>query len=289
MLVKGISYLRPSLLVQSPAPSLHQNQGRRLSRSDRSARSSSRRSASRSPAPIGVALATWLSEYGRPAWLARAVESAVEMHRRRAERRARDLRAARSSRRASSASSLRAPAGGAVIGQSFLTAGAMMSLLALPLIVGATREALAQVPDRTCARPPTRSARPAPRRSAACCCPRSARTSPSGVVLGMGRIIGDTAIVIILLGGTLKNRSRQGGAPIIGHAARHRLHADQLRLLQLARRRGQRAAEGLRRRVRAADDRAGAQLARDAYDRGRGTHGGGRTLMDADSEPAWTR
>ena len=39
-------------------------------------------------------------------------------------------------------------ADGAVTGQSFLAAGAMMALLALPLIVGATREALAQIPDR---------------------------------------------------------------------------------------------------------------------------------------------
>ena len=30
-------------------------------------------------APIGVALAAWLSEYGRPRGLARAVESAIEM------------------------------------------------------------------------------------------------------------------------------------------------------------------------------------------------------------------
>ncbi len=29
--------------------------------------------------PIGVATAVWLSEYGRPAWLARAVESGVEI------------------------------------------------------------------------------------------------------------------------------------------------------------------------------------------------------------------
>jgi len=29
--------------------------------------------------PVGVAIAVWLSEYGRPAWLARAVESGVEI------------------------------------------------------------------------------------------------------------------------------------------------------------------------------------------------------------------
>ena len=36
--------------------------------------------------------------------------------------------------------------GGAVFGRSFLTAGAMMSLIALPLVVGATREALQAIP-----------------------------------------------------------------------------------------------------------------------------------------------
>ena len=35
MFVKGISYLRPSLLRESPAPSLQQSQGRRVPRSDR--------------------------------------------------------------------------------------------------------------------------------------------------------------------------------------------------------------------------------------------------------------
>ena len=78
MLVKGVSYLRPSLFVQSPAPSLHQSQSGGF----------------RDPiigtfivtaigtliaAPLGVAIAAWLSEYARPAWLARAVESAIEM------------------------------------------------------------------------------------------------------------------------------------------------------------------------------------------------------------------
>ena len=37
----------------------------------------------------------------------------------------------------------------------------------------------------------------------------------SGVVLGMGRIIGDTAIITILLGATLKNEP-VGGVPVLG-------------------------------------------------------------------------
>ena len=163
---------------------------------------------------------------------------------------------------ASSASSPRAPANGAVTGQSFFVAGIVMALLALPLIVGSTREALAQLPARmreasyalgkTRATTIRRVLLPAIRPGIA-----------SGVVLGMGRIIGDTAIITILLGATLKNEAgRQGAAD--RHAARHRLDADQLRLQQLARRRGQRATEGVRRGVRAVDDRAGAERARDA-------------------------
>ena len=89
-----------------------------------------------------------------------------------------------------------------------------MSLLALPLVVGATREALAQVPNRmreaSYALGKTRATTswhvllPAVRPSIA-----------SGIVLGMGRIIGDTAIVTILLGATLKNEP-VGHVPLFG-------------------------------------------------------------------------
>ncbi len=211
-----------------------------------------------------MALAVWLSEYGRPVRLARAVESAVEII-------------------AGTPSVVLAifgllvfsqsvlgflsqdTAGGAVTGQSFLAAGAMMALLALPLIVGATREGLAQVPDRM------REASHGLGKTRATTIrhvllPSVRPNIAEGVVLGMGRIIGDTAIVIILLGGTLKTESRKWHADRRA-AARHRLDADQLRLLQLARGRGQRPSEGLRRRVRAADDRAGAELRRDPHQR----------------------
>jgi phosphate transport system permease protein len=86
--------------------------------------------------------------------------------------------------------------------------------LAFPLIVGATREGLAQIPDRmreasyalgkTRATTIWRVLLPAIRPNIA-----------SGVVLGMGRIIGDTAIVIFMLGGALRNEP-VGSVPIIG-------------------------------------------------------------------------
>jgi phosphate transport system permease protein len=212
MLVKGIAYLKPSLFVQSPAPSLQQNKaggffdpivgtfvitviGILIA------------------APIGVALAAWLSEYGRPAQLARAVESAI------------DIIAGVPSivlaifglllfSRSVFGFLSQTAAGGAVTGQSFLTAGAMMALLALPLVVSATREGLAQVPDRmreasyalgkTRARTIRRVLLPAIRPNIA-----------GGVVLGMGRIIGDTAIIIVLLGLSVTKTETVGSTPVI--------------------------------------------------------------------------
>jgi len=211
MLIKGISQLNLKLFTESPSPSLHQSQSGGF----------------RDPiigtfivtaigiglaGPAGVGIATWLTEYARPRWLARAVESGIEtiagvpsivlalfgllLF-------ARGLFAFLSA----SASD------GSVSGRSFLIAGLMMAVLALPLIVGATREALAQVPMRT------REASFALGKTRATTIRRVLLPSvrpgiASGVVLGMGRIIGDTAIIVILLGATLKNEGA-GGAPVL--------------------------------------------------------------------------
>jgi phosphate transport system permease protein len=212
MLVKGISYLSPSLLVEHPAASLHQNEaggfldpivgtlivtaiGTLIA------------------APLGVALATWHTEYARPAWLARAVESGIEM-----------IAGIPSivlaifglllfargflgflSQRASD---------GVVTGQSFFVAGILMALLALPLVFGATRESLAQIPSRM------REASFALGKTRATTIRRVLLPSirpgiASGIVLGMGRIVGDTAIIVILLGVSFKNEAA-GSVPIIG-------------------------------------------------------------------------
>jgi phosphate transport system permease protein len=212
MLVKGISYLTPSLFVHSPAPSLQQSQsggfldpiigtliltalGILIA------------------APTGIALATWLSEYGRPPLLARAVESSIEM-----------IAGIPSvvlaifgllvfSQTALGFLSQNA-ASGAVYGRSFFAAGAMMAILALPLIVGATREALSQVPDRM------REASYALGKTKASTIrhvlfPAIRPGMASGIALGMSRIIGDTAIVTILLGVTLTNEG-VGNVPVIG-------------------------------------------------------------------------
>jgi phosphate transport system permease protein len=211
MLVKGISYLRPSLLVESPSPSLHQNQaggfldpiiGTLIVTAIGTALA----------APAGVALASWLSEYRRPTWLARAVESAIET-----------IAGVPSVvlaifgllifSRGFLGFLSQSASNGTVTGQSFFVAGIIMTLLALPLVVGGTREALAQLPPRlreasyalgkTRATTIRRVLLPAVRPGIA-----------SGVVLGMGRIIGDTAIITILLGSTLKNEG-VGSLPLI--------------------------------------------------------------------------
>lgn len=209
MLVKGIAYLRPSLLTTHPAPSQSQgSSGGFLDPIEGTLLLSAVGIAL--AAPAGVAVACWLSEHQRPAWLARMVESGVET-----------IAGAPSVLLALFGLVLFArpvlsflsqtSAGGAVTGKSFLTAGAMMSLIALPLIVAATREALAQIPSHV------REASYALGKTKATTIRRvllpMARPSiASGVTLGAGRIVGDTAIVVILLSAGIR-LSGAGGLP----------------------------------------------------------------------------
>jgi phosphate transport system permease protein len=212
MFFKGVTYLHPSLLVESPAPSPRQSQsggfldpilGTLIVAGLGIAIA----------APIGVALGTWLAEYRRPSWLARTVESAIEI-----------MAGAPSvvlalfgllifaqsylgflSQRA---------AGGGVYGRSFFAAGAVMAVLALPLVVASTREALTRLPDRL------REASYALGRTRATTIRRVLLPAirpdiATGTVLGLGRIIGDTAIITILLG-TYLTLQKVGSAPVFG-------------------------------------------------------------------------
>jgi phosphate transport system permease protein len=211
MLFRGLQYLTPTLLFSHPTPSLDQSHtggfldpliGTFILTTLGIAIA----------LPIGVGIAVWLVEYGRPAWLARAVESGIEVV-------------------AGTPSIVLAifgllvftqqifgflsftAEGNAVFGRSFFTAGAMMSLIALPLVVGATRESLLAIP------PHLREASYAMGKTKAATIRRvllpGARSGiATGATLGMGRIAGDTAIVTILLGASLQ-LSPQGGAPIL--------------------------------------------------------------------------
>ncbi|HTU80126.1 MAG TPA: ABC transporter permease subunit [Solirubrobacteraceae bacterium] len=212
MAVKGISYLKASMLTQSPQPSLLQKQSGGF----------------RDPilgsllitaigiviaAPLGVAVATWLSEYRRPAWLARAAESAIEI-----VAGTPSVVLALFGLLVFSQSFLgflsQRAATGAVTGESFLTAGIVMSGIGLPLIVASARETLAQQPNQL------REASYALGRTKATTIrrvllPASRRGIATGVVLGMGRIIGDTAIITIVLGGAGGKLEPAGHTPIL--------------------------------------------------------------------------
>lgn len=209
MLVKGVAYVRPILLVQSPSAGASEATsggfldpivGTLLLTAIGTVIA----------APLGVAMAVWLNEYARPAWLARAVESGVEM-----------IAGTPSVvlaifgllvfSRPFLAFLSQTSAGGSVFGRSFLTAGAIMALLAIPLILGSTREGLAQVPAHL------REASYALGKTKATTIRRVLLPSvrphiAGGVTLGMGRIVGDTAIVVILLGATL-HLEGVGGPP----------------------------------------------------------------------------
>lgn len=211
MLYKGLQYLKPSLLVTHPQSDLNQ----------------AKTGGFLDPLigtflltvigilialPIGVAIAVWLSEYGRPRGLARAVESGVEVV-------------------AGTPSIVLAifglivfqqhlfgflsftAQGNAVFGRSFFTAGAMMALIALPLVVGATREALFAIPghvrEASYALGKTRAT--TIRRVLLPGCRSGIAT---GATLGMGRIAGDTAIVVILLGASLQLQGT-GSTPLL--------------------------------------------------------------------------
>jgi phosphate transport system permease protein len=207
MLVKGVAYLSPQLLLQAPSASPSQAasggfldpiEGTLLLTAIGIAIAG----------PVGVVVGTWMAEYQRPAGLARAVESSVEM-----------ISGAPSVllalfglvlfARPMLAFLSQTSAGGSVFGKSFVTAGAMMSLIALPLVVISTREALMGVPAHV------REASYALGKTKATTIRRvllpSIRPSiASGVTLGIGRIIGDTAIVVILLGAGLRIEGADG-------------------------------------------------------------------------------
>ena len=139
---RGIQYLRPALIFSRPQAS-STRPVRRLPRS-----------AARHvlltvigiaiAAPLAICCALWIVEYGRPRWLTRVVESSIEI-----VAGTPDILIAVFGLAIFQlhflAFASSAPDGGAH-GHSFLTAGAMMSLIALPPLFVATRDGLQGVP-----------------------------------------------------------------------------------------------------------------------------------------------
>jgi phosphate transport system permease protein len=207
--IRGVQYLRPGLLFTRPAPGVAQSQsggfldpllgtglltlvGIVLA------------------IPLAVSSAVWIAEYGRPSWLARIVESSIEI-----VAGTPDIVIAIFGL-AIFQLSLFAPfsftaSGGGVYGKSFIAAGAMMSLIALPPLFTATRDGLQAVPThmREAAFALGKTRITTIRRVLL---PSVRSNIATGVTLGISRIIGDTAIVLLLLGGTL-HLEAQGSLP----------------------------------------------------------------------------
>ncbi len=161
--------------------------------------------------PVGVWVAVWLSEYARPRWLARIVESTIEMF-------------------AAIPSVVLALFGlvlfaapilgflsevnnGHVYGKSFFAAGGMLSLLALPIVVTTVREGLQAIPNhvREASYAVGKSKITTIRRVLL---PALRPNTITGAMVGAGHVIGDTAIIVLLLGGTYTLEAA-GNVPVL--------------------------------------------------------------------------
>jgi phosphate transport system permease protein len=209
--VRGIQYLRPALLFSRPQVSPTQaGSGGFLDPLLGTALLSVIGIAF--AVPLAVASAVWIAEYGRPSWLARVVESCIEV-----VAGTPDIVIALFGLSVFQLG-LFAPLsftaeGGGVYGQSFIAAGIMMSLLALPPVFAATRDGMQAVPGhmREAAFALGKTRITTIRRVLL---PSVRSNVATGVTLGMSRIVGDTAIVLLLAGGTPRIET-QGSVPVV--------------------------------------------------------------------------
>ncbi|HUB75380.1 MAG TPA: ABC transporter permease subunit [Solirubrobacteraceae bacterium] len=166
--------------------------------------------------PLAVASAVWITEYGHGGRLSRAlarvVESSIEIVAGTPDIVIAIFGLAVFQLPLLAPLSFQAEGGG-VFGRSFIAAGAMMSLLALPPLYAATRDGLQAVPahmreaafalGKTRITTVRRVLMPSVRSNIA-----------TGTTLGISRIVGSTAIVLILLGSTLRIET-QGAVPVV--------------------------------------------------------------------------
>jgi phosphate transport system permease protein len=208
LLIQGIKYLRPSMLVTPASAGFTQSESGGFS----DALAGTLIVAAMGIAialPIGIGIAVWLVEYGRPAALARVTESTIE-----AIAGIPSIVLALFGTVIFSSTALgflSRTSDGVVFGRSFFAASTMLSLVALPLVVASTREGLQSIPRHV------REASYAVGKTKAATTrriliPASRPQIATGAMLGLGRIIGDTAIIVVLLGAT------QNFAPVEGSA-----------------------------------------------------------------------
>ncbi|MGA2469375.1 MAG: ABC transporter permease subunit [Solirubrobacteraceae bacterium] len=209
--VEGIRYLHPSLLFTHPAPAVTQSQsGGFLDPIEGTVILAALGIAI--ALPVAVTAAVWAVEYGRPRALARIVESSIEIIAGTPDIVLAIFGLALFQLGVFAPFSMGEPGG--AYGRSFLAAGAIMSLVALPSVYTATRNGLIATPrqlreasyalGKTHIATIRRVVLPAVRRDIA-----------TGSTLGLGRIIGDTAIVLVLLGGTLRIQT-ESSTPVLG-------------------------------------------------------------------------
>jgi phosphate transport system permease protein len=211
LLVQGIKYVRPNLFVTHPAAGFaEQETGGFLDPLIGTFLVGAMAMAI--AFPVGLGIGVWLSEFGRPFALARVAESTVEM-----------IAGIPSIVLAlfgtlifqsPALGFLSRTAGGVVFGRSFFAAATMLSFVALPLVVGSVREGLQAIPGHV------REASYAVGKTKAATTRRillpTARPSiVTGAMLGFGRVIGDTAIIVVLLGATMRFDGA-GSTPLLG-------------------------------------------------------------------------
>jgi phosphate transport system permease protein len=206
LLIQGLQYLRPSMLVTPATSGFSQSESGGFSDALFGTLIVAVMGISIA-LPAGVGVAVWLVEYGRPTALARITESTIE-----AIAGIPSIVLALFGTVIFSSTALgflSRTSEGVVFGRSFFAASAMLSLVALPLVVASTREGLNAIPQhvreasfavgKTKIATTRRILLPAARPQVA-----------TGAMLGLGRIIGDTAIIVVLLGAT------QNFAPVGG-------------------------------------------------------------------------
>jgi phosphate transport system permease protein len=213
---RGIQYLRPGLLFTRPAIGASQaSSGGILDPLIGTALLTAIGIAL--AVPLAVCSAVWIAEYGEGGRarrsLARVVESSIEIVAGTPDIVLALFGLAVFQLNLLAPFSFRAEGGG-VYGRSFLACGAVMSLIALPPLFVATRDGLRGVPNHM------REAAFALGKTRIATIRRvllpSVRSNiATGVTLGVSRIIGDTAIVLLLLGDTLHIET-QGSAPLVG-------------------------------------------------------------------------